>query len=130
MLRYAGIRTKHTRSDGKGYAWKKKKLKETVTGWVNYFKQADMKSYLTRIDEWLRTRLRTYIWKSWKTIGNKYRNLRKLWTSHANAMRMANTRKGYRRSADSPIVKLAISKELLKKAGYTFFLDYYLKVTA
>ena len=115
---------------GKTYAWKKKKLKETVTGWVNYFKQADMKSYLTRIDEWLRTRLRTYIWKSWKTIGNKYRNLRKLGTSHANAMRMANTRKGYRRSADSPIVKLAISKELLKKAGYTFFLDYYLKVTA
>ena len=76
------------------------------------------------------TRLRTYIWKSWKTIGNKYRNLRKLGTSHANAMRMANTRKGYRRSADSPIVKLAISKELLKKAGYTFFLDDYLKVTA
>ncbi len=76
---------------------------------------ADMKSYLTRIDEWLRTRLRTYIWKSWKTIGNKYRNLRKLGTSHANAMRMANTRKGYRRSADSPIVKLAISKELFLK---------------
>ena len=97
---------------------------------MNYFKQADMKSYLTRIDEWLRTRLRAYIWKSWKTIGNKYRNLRKLGTSHANAIRMANTRKGYRRSADSPIVKLAISKELLKKAGYTFFLDHYLKVTA
>ena len=31
--------------------------------------------------------IRTYIWKSWKTIGNKYRNLRKLGTSHANAMR-------------------------------------------
>lgn len=118
------------RSDGKGYEWKKQKLKETVRGWVNYFKLADMKSYLTQIDEWLRTRLRTYIWKSWKTIGNKYRNLRKCGTSHANAMRMANTRKGYRRSADSPIVKLAISKERLKKAGYTFFLDYYLKVTA
>ena len=57
-------------------------------------------------------------------------HLEKLGTSHANAMRMANTRKGHRRSAGSPIVKLAISKELLKKAGCTFFLDYYLKVTA
>ncbi len=38
--------------------------------------------------------------------------------------------KGYRRSADSPIVKLAISKERLEKAGYTFFFDDYLKVTA
>ncbi len=112
------------------YEWKKKKLRETVRGWVNYFKLADMKSYLKRIDEWLRTRLRTYIWKSWKTIGNKYRNLRKLGVTHVNAIRMANTRKGYRRSADSPIVKLAISKDLLKKAGYTFFLGYYLEVAA
>jgi len=118
------------RSDGKGYEWKKLKLRQTVTGWVNYFKLADMKTWLTAADEWLRTRLRTYIWKSWKTIKNKYRNLRKLGTTERNAGIMANTRKGYRRSADSPIVKLAISKELLKKAGYTFFLDYYLAVKA
>ena len=118
------------RSDGRGYEWKKLKLRQMVTGWVNYFKLADMKTWLTTVDEWLRTRLRTFIWKSWKTIKNKYRNLRKLGTSERNAGIMANTRKGYRRSADSPIVKLAISKELLKKAGYTFFLDYYLTVKA
>lgn len=91
---------------------------------------ADMKSYLARVDEWMRTRLRMFIWKSPKMIGNKYRNLRKCGTGYKNAIRMANTRKGYRRSADSPIVKLAISKEKLKKAGYTFLLDYYLEVTA
>ena len=99
-------------------------------GMVNYFKLADMKTFLTETDEWMRTRLRTYIWKSWKTIKNRYRNLRKLGASERNAGIMANTRKGYRRSADSPIVKLAISKDLLKKAGYTFFLDYYLSVKA
>ena len=97
---------------------------------MNYFKLADMKGYLERIDEWLRVRLRTFIWKSWKTIRNRYRNLSKLSVTEKNAGRMANTRKGYRRSADSPIVKLAISKENLKKAGYTFFLDYYLSVKA
>ena len=117
------------RSDGRGYDWKKRKLAQTLKGWVNYFKLADMKSYLARIDEWMRTRLRMFIWKNWKTIGNKYRNLRKCGTDHKNAIRMANTRKGYRRSADSPIVKLAISKERLKKAGYTFLLDCYLEVT-
>ena len=47
-----------------------------------------------------------------------------------NKRGMANMRKGYWRSADSPIVKLAISKERLKKAGYTFLPDYYLEVTA
>ena len=126
----AKVREITKRSDGRGYAWKKLKLRQTVTGWVNYFKLADMKSWLTAVDEWMRTRLRTYIWKSWKTIKNKYRNLRKLGATERNAGIMANTRKGYRRCADSPIVKLAISKELLKKAGYTFFLDYYLSCKA
>ena len=50
--------------------------------------------------------------------------------SERNAGIMANSRKGYRRCADSPIVKLAILKELLKIAGYTFFLNYYLSVKA
>lgn len=71
-----------------------------------------------------------YIRKGWKLIGKQYRNLRKCVTGHGNAIRVANTRKGYRRSADSPIVKLAISKERLKKAGYPFLLDCYLEVTA
>ena len=71
-----------------------------------------------------------YIRKGWKLIGKQYRNLRKCVTGHGNAIRMANTRKGYRRSADSPIVKLAILKERLKKAGYPFLLDCYIEVTA
>lgn len=122
------VRKLTARSDGKGFEWKKIRIRQFVAGWVNYFKLADMKTLLTTIDEWMRTRLRTYIWKSWKTIKNKYRNLRKLGATERNAGIMANTRKGYRRAADSPIVKLAISKELLKKAGYKFFLDYYASV--
>ncbi len=47
-----------------------------------------------------------------------------------NELDHANTRKGCRRSADSLIVKPVISKDRLEKAGYTFFLDDYLKVTA
>jgi len=124
------VRQLTRRSDGKGGEWKKNHIKWLVTGWVNYFKLADMKTLLTSIDEWMRVRLRTFIWKSWKKIKTKYRNLRKLGVTERNAGIMANTRKGYRRAADSPIVKLAISKELLKKAGYTFFLDYYISVQA
>ena len=58
---FYGVKVPKQPGSGKTYAWKKKKLKETVTGWVNYFKQADMKSYLTRIDEWLRTRLAVFV---------------------------------------------------------------------
>lgn len=54
------------RSNALGYENLKEKLKEYVTGWVNYFKLADMKSMLTTTDQWLRRRIRMYIWKRWK----------------------------------------------------------------
>lgn len=40
-----------TRSNALGYKNLKKKLKEYVTGWVNYFKLADMKSILLAVIE-------------------------------------------------------------------------------
>ena len=39
------------------------KLKQFVTGWVNYFKLADMKKTLKGVDEWLRRRIRAIYWK-------------------------------------------------------------------
>ncbi|MBU3194872.1 group II intron maturase-specific domain-containing protein [Clostridium algidicarnis] len=40
-----------------GYKNLKKKLKEYVTEWVNYFKLADIKGILTNTDLWLRRRI-------------------------------------------------------------------------
>lgn len=39
------------RSDSKGYEEKKLKLKQFITGWVHYFKLAQMKTLLTEIDQ-------------------------------------------------------------------------------
>jgi RNA-directed DNA polymerase len=47
------------------------KLKQIIVGWVTYFKLADMKSTLMKVDEWLRRRLRMCYWKQWKKIKTK-----------------------------------------------------------
>ncbi len=44
-----------------------KKLNQVIRGWINYFKIADMKIYMSNISEHLRHRLRCIIWKQWKT---------------------------------------------------------------
>ncbi|MBU3196012.1 hypothetical protein KPL26_04935 [Clostridium algidicarnis] len=44
-----------------GYKNLKKKLKEYVKEWVNYFKLADIKGILTNTDLWLRRRIRMYM---------------------------------------------------------------------
>ncbi len=62
------IRQITSRSNGMGYERRKLKLKQFITGWVNYFKLADMKNLLKRTDQWLRRRIRMVIWKQWERV--------------------------------------------------------------
>ncbi len=71
------------------------KLNQVIRGWINYFRIADMKRYMTRIGEHLRHRLRMCIWKYWKKPKTKYKALLKLGISEYNARMVANTRRGY-----------------------------------
>lgn len=52
-----------SRSNGWGHTHSKETLRQYITGWVNYFKLADMDNLLSRIDQWYRRRLRMVIWK-------------------------------------------------------------------
>lgn len=117
-----------SRSNGWGDARRKETLKQYITGWVNYFKLADMKQLLLQVDEWYRRRLRMVIWKQWKRIRTRLRNLIKLGIAKYKAWEYANTRKGYWRIAKSPILNTSITNERLKQAGYIFLTDYYRKV--
>jgi RNA-directed DNA polymerase len=111
------------RNSGIGYDLLKLKLKQFITGWVNYFKLADMKIMLGETDQWMRRRLRMYIWKQWKKTRTRYTMLRKLGLDHKTAIKFANTRKGYWHVANSQILTIAVTDNRLRKAGYTFFLD-------
>ena len=103
----------------------KRKLKRFVTGWVNYYKLADMGNLLKSIDEWMRRRIRMVFWKRWKRVRTRYRNLEKLGASHSNAGILANSRKGCWRIASSPILQAALSNARLEKAGFQYFYSYY-----
>jgi group II intron reverse transcriptase/maturase len=116
-----------SRSNGWGDAKRKETLKQYITGWVNYFKLADMKALLPQVDEWYRRRLRMVIWKQWKRIRTRLRNLIKLGIAKYKAWEFANTRKSYWHTANSPILNTSITKERLKQAGYIFLTDYYRK---
>jgi RNA-directed DNA polymerase len=117
-----------SRSNGWGNARRKQALRQYITGWVNYFKLADMKSLLLRVDEWYRRRLRMVIWKQWKRVKTKLSNLVKLGVKKSKAWEWANTRKSYWHTANSFIVSTTITTERLRKSGYVFLSDYYQKV--
>ena len=119
------IRVLTSRSNGKGDAWRKVNLSYYIRGWLNYFKLADLKSMLIRLDEWYRRRLRMVIWKQWKRIKTRFANLQRLGIPRQKAWEHANTRKGYWHTANSWILSVSITTERLRRAGYLFFSDYY-----
>ena len=117
-----------SRSNGWGYAKLKFKLNQFVHGWMNYFKLADMHNLLIETDKWLRHRLRSYIWKCWKKVSTKFKNLMKCGIDKWRAWPWANTRGGYWNTAESPILQSAISNEILKRQGYPCLVDLYVKL--
>jgi len=91
------------------------KLKQAITGWVSYFKLADMGRFVKLLDEWLRRRIRMCLWKQWKRIRTKHDNLVKFGIRSSKAWEFANTRKGCWRISNSPILASTLTNEYLKK---------------
>jgi len=104
------------------------KLNHLNRGWVNYFRIANMKNVLEKIDERLRTRIRVIIWKQWKKTKTRCEALVKLGMPFELAFNCANTRKSYQQICKTQYIKFAINNERLKKRGLLFLTDHYLKV--
>ena len=105
------------------------KLKQTITGWVNYFKMAHMKTVLKKIDGWLRRRIRMAYWKRWKRVRTRIKNLKSLGLKENDAIKFANTRKSYWRTSKSPILSTTITNARLKKSGLVSLSETYAKVS-
>ncbi len=114
-----------SRSNGKSMEYRMLKLKQLVTGWVAYFRIADMKDLAKRLDQWTRRRLRMCYWKQWKKIKPRHDNLVKLGANNYKAWEHANTRKSYWRSAGSHILTVTLTNETLKEQGFHSFTERY-----
>ena len=76
-----------------------------------------MKGFIKNLQHWVNHRLRQLIWKRWKLPRTKYKMLRKYGIDHDDAMKLANSRKGYWRISNSEIIHRAIKTEKLIKWG-------------
>lgn len=110
-----------SRSQGRNVRQVMGKVKAYIRGWIGYYYVADMKRILQSWSEWLRRRLRMYIWKQWKKPRTKVQNLRKLGIPEWQAYQWGNSRLGYWRIAGSPVLSCSITNEKLVQAGYYDF---------
>ena len=93
------------------------KLNQVNIGWINYYGIAKCKGIAVQLDKWIKLRLRMYIWKQWKKVKTRYKNLKKLGLNHYQAIKFANTRKGYWRVANSAILKTTLTNQFFNDLG-------------
>ena len=101
------------------------KLDAIIRGWVNYFKIANAKSTMQKIDEMVRSRLRIMTWRKWKRIRTKVVNLMNLGIERSKAYMWGNTSKKPCRISHSPILLRTLNNKYWRKAGYVGFYNYY-----
>ena len=119
------MKEKTKRNDPSPAKEKIKKMEAVIRGWVNYFAIAKAKSKMKELDELVRTRLRTGIWKQWKKPKSKRIHLIKSGIPKQKAYEWSNSRKGYCRIAHSPILWRVLNNEYFTRIGYVGFTNYY-----
>ena len=122
------IRELTNRSNGWGNEYRALKLTQFIRGWVNYFGMADMKALLTKIDEWLRHKIRAIYWKQWKKVKTRYRKLKELGMKEEYIRWHASMRQGIWNCSNNRMVQFALNNEKLREWGYPTFTEFYLKL--
>lgn len=102
-----------------------KKLNQIMRGWINYYGIANAVAKLKELDKWIRRRLKACIWKQWKKISTRHRNLVKLGINKYKAWEYANTRKGYWRISKSPILSKSLNNKYLESLGFVSLTQTY-----
>ena len=99
-----------------------------TSGWIQYFKIANCKALDKELDEWIRNRLRMCEWKLWKRVRTRIKRLKQLGINQQKAIQWANTRKGYWRTAHSPILTTTLNNQWFYENGYISLAKIYAKI--
>ena len=93
-----------------------KELAPYLRGWIGYFGKCETPSVLQSLEEWIRRRLRSAIWKQWKRGTVRFAELRKRGVGTDLAAQTAGSAHGPWRLANSPALAHRAAQCLLRLA--------------
>ena len=100
-----------------------KELASYLQGWKGYFGYCQTPSVLERLEEWIRRRLRSMIWKQWKGSQVRYVRLRQRSIGRDLAAQTAGSSHGPWRLANSPALNSALPVAYFDALGLPRLLD-------
>jgi RNA-directed DNA polymerase len=117
------IRERTRRTRGISLEQMLKELTAYLRGWKSYFGYCQTPSLLQILDQWIRHRLRSIIWKQWKRGPARYAKLRQLGVGKDLAAPTAGSPHGPWRLASSPAPQYALPIAYFDARGLSRLFD-------
>ena len=92
-------------------------LRPYLIGWRSYFGFCQTPIVLTRLEAWIRRRLRMYLWRQWKTRQNRFKELRRRGVSKFHAAVAAASPTGFWRMSGHVTVQSALRNHVFDALG-------------
>ncbi|WP_274852191.1 group II intron reverse transcriptase/maturase [Serratia marcescens] len=92
-------------------------LKVYLTGWLNYYSLNEHPSITHSLLKWIRRRLRSLLWKQWKTGRSRYTELRARGVSRDLAAQTVSSCHKQWRISQSPALCIALPNKLFREMG-------------
>lgn len=100
-------------------------LAPTLRGWLNYFRDIEVKGILQALDGWLRRKLRCLLWRQWKRSVTRARCLVRRGLSEVRAWCSATNGRGPWWNAGASHMNQAFPKSFFDRLGLVSLLDLY-----
>ena len=102
------VRELTSRTKGVSIERMAEELTRYLRGWIGYFGRCETPPVLEGLEQWLRRRLRSAIWKQWKRGSVRFAELRKRGVGKDLAAQTAGSAHGPWRLAKSPAISFAL----------------------
>jgi RNA-directed DNA polymerase len=103
-------------------------ISRILRGWVHYFKLAEVKNIFEDTDQWIRRKLRSILWRQWKRVYTRAKNLIKRGLDEARAWKSATNGYGPWWNAGASHMNEAFKKSDFDKMGLVSLLDKILEI--
>jgi group II intron reverse transcriptase/maturase len=100
-----------------------KGLNPVLRGWMAYFRLTEVKNVLEELDGWLRHKLRTLLWRQWKRVYTRARNLMKAGIDKVRAWKSATNGRGPWWNGGASHMNQAYPKNWFDRMGLVSLLD-------
>jgi RNA-directed DNA polymerase len=111
------------RGRGRSLARLTRELAPLLRGWIAYFRLVGVKASLEALDEWIRRRLRSIVWRQWKRPRTRLQKLRQYGLDEARAAASAYNGRGPWWNAGASHMNQAFPNHRLAAIGLVSLLD-------